>query len=207
MSGDESFLARWSRRKRGAAPKPAAAGRGVEPIPPDETPPPVDPATLPPIESIGAGSDIRAFLAAGVPADLTRAALRRAWSADPAIRDFVGLSENSWDFTAPGGVPGFGSVTPDEVRRLLERLTGGPEAANPASKTVSADRPGAPEAESGPAAPASPQGHSANDQAGRDAGIGPSPSGHENAAPQHGAATRDPLAPLQRRSHGGALPK
>ena len=26
---------------------------------------------------------------------------------DPMIRDFVGPSENAWDFTAPNGVPGF----------------------------------------------------------------------------------------------------
>ena len=54
-----------------------------------------DPASLPTIESIGAESNIRAFLEAGVPGDLARAALRRVWSLDPAIRDFVGLSENS----------------------------------------------------------------------------------------------------------------
>ena len=77
-------------------------------------------ANLPPIESIGAGSDIRPFLAPGVPADLTRAALRRAWSTDPAIRDFIGLSENSGDFNAQGGVPGFASPT----GHLLARMTG-----------------------------------------------------------------------------------
>ena len=90
--------------------------------------PPFDPASLPPIESIGAGSDIRAFLAAGVPADLTRAALRRAWSSDPTIRDFVGLSENSWDFNAPGAMPGFGAIDKDEVARLVTRLLGEPDA-------------------------------------------------------------------------------
>jgi len=68
-------------------------------------------ANLPPIESIGSGSDIRPFLAFGVPPDLTRAALRRAWLTDPAIRDFIGLSENSWDFNAPSGTSGFGSLT------------------------------------------------------------------------------------------------
>jgi hypothetical protein len=35
---------------------------------------------LPSIESIVAESDVRAFLAPGVPPELTRAALRRAWS-------------------------------------------------------------------------------------------------------------------------------
>lgn len=76
-----------------------------------------DTAGLPPIEAIDAGAEIRPFLAVGVPADLTRAALRRAWSTDPAIRDFIGLSENSWDFNAPSGVPGFASMTTGDTRR------------------------------------------------------------------------------------------
>jgi hypothetical protein len=146
MSDDEGILARWSRRKRGAtaiprdAEKREGAGTGNAPETPPTTSPaspplenrlPFDPASLPPIESIGAGSDIRAFLAAGVPAELTRAALRRAWSTDPAIRDFIGLSENSWDFNAPGGVPGFGSLSAEEARRLLTRALGEPESAQP----------------------------------------------------------------------------
>jgi Protein of unknown function (DUF3306) len=78
-------------------------------------------ANLSPIKPIGTGSDIRSFLAPGLPAELTRAALRRAWLADPAIRDFIGLSENSWDFNAPRGVPGFGSLERDDARGLLAR--------------------------------------------------------------------------------------
>src|SRR6185295_18574503 len=99
------FLSRWSRRKQAASsdakrvkeelPEPAA----VPPGPPQKTDDAFDPSTLPPIDSITAISDVRDFLRAGVPAELTRAALRRAWSADPAIRDFIGLAENSWDFT------------------------------------------------------------------------------------------------------------
>jgi hypothetical protein len=50
-----------------------------------------------------------------------QAALRRAWSVDPAIRTFIGLSENSWDFNAAGGVPGFSSLTAEDARRLLAR--------------------------------------------------------------------------------------
>ena len=87
-----------------------------EPASPAAASSPFDVAPLPPVESIETGSDIGPFLASGVPADLTRAALRRAWSTDPAIRDFVGLSENDWDFNAPA--PGFGSLTTDDVRRL-----------------------------------------------------------------------------------------
>jgi hypothetical protein len=33
---------------------------------------------------------------------------------DPAIRNYIGLSEYSWDFNAPGGVPGFGPLNPKQ---------------------------------------------------------------------------------------------
>jgi hypothetical protein len=78
-----------------------------------------DLASLPSIESIGTGTDIRAFLAPGVPAEVTLAALRRAWSVDPAIRDFVGLAESSGDFDARGGMPGFGSIASEVVDAKL----------------------------------------------------------------------------------------
>jgi hypothetical protein len=83
---------------------------------------PFDTANLPPIGSISAGSDIRPFLSASVAADLARAALRRGWSVDPTIRNFIGLSENSWDFNAAGGVPGFSALTAEDSRRLLARV-------------------------------------------------------------------------------------
>lgn len=99
---------------------------------PAETPPPecapelgFDLTKLPPIESITAESDVRAFLAPGVPLELTRAALRRAWAADPKIRDFIGLSENAWDFNAPGAIPGFGPLEmTDELRRQIAQMVG-----------------------------------------------------------------------------------
>jgi hypothetical protein len=49
-----------------------------------------------------------------VPAELTRAALRRAWTSDPAIRDFIGIAENQWDFNDPDGIPGFGPLPATE---------------------------------------------------------------------------------------------
>jgi hypothetical protein len=79
------------------------------------------PASQPPIESIGPGSEIRSFLAPGVPQDAAREALRRAWVADPAIRTYIGPSENSWDFNAPDGVPGFGSPISTEADRVLTK--------------------------------------------------------------------------------------
>ena len=58
-----------------------------------------------------------------MPVELTRAALRRAWVSDPAIRDFIGLAENQWDFTKPDGVPGFGSLElTAELRRMVAEL-------------------------------------------------------------------------------------
>jgi hypothetical protein len=134
MAGDdEGFLTRWSRRKREAettAPEPAepAAAPEASDQPPASEPPDVADivAQLPPIDEITAATDIRAFLAPGVPSELRLAALRRAWSADPAIRDFIGLAENQWDFNAPDGVPGFGSlVDPEQVRQLLAKVVGG----------------------------------------------------------------------------------
>jgi hypothetical protein len=63
---------------------------------------------------------------AGVPSELRHAALRRAWSADSSIRDFVGLNENYWsDATGPAGVAGFGDLDPGvDVKRMVSDLFG-----------------------------------------------------------------------------------
>ena len=140
MSDPENFLTRWSRRKREAEqdvveaiePQPAAAAESAPPVEvggeqpaaartePATEPesPTVDLSALPSIESITAETDIRAFLKPGIPLQLTRAALRRVWTADPAIRDFIGPAENAWDFTAPDGVPGFGPLQPNDLAPL-----------------------------------------------------------------------------------------
>src|SRR5438477_3865651 len=134
---DEEFLARWSRRKR-------EAKAAVDAPPPAETPDPapsataenpanaeVDLANLPPVESITAATDITAFLRHGIPPELSRAALRRAWAADPAIRDFVGLAENAWDFNDPHAMPGFGPLdcSEEQLGALLDRIVGGARSA------------------------------------------------------------------------------
>jgi hypothetical protein len=75
---------------------------------------PFDPASLPSIDSITADTDIVAFLKSDVPMELTRAALRRAWTSDPAIRDFIGIAENQWDFNDPNGISGFGRLDATE---------------------------------------------------------------------------------------------
>jgi len=135
MSEPENFLSRWSRLKRESCVEESGDEKravDVAPGPAMSSPPAFDPASLPPIESIVADSDIRAFLAAGVPAELTRAALRSAWAADPAIRDFIGIAESQWDFNDPAAIPGFGPLgAADYARDLVARALASPE--NPAS--------------------------------------------------------------------------
>jgi len=132
--GDDKFLVRWSRRKQEAkantTPPAAAMHADVqsapEPLVTDDEPE-VDLSSLPSIESITSVTDIKAFLRKGIPHELTRAALRRAWSADPAIRDFVGLAENAWDFNDPSAMPGFGPLdySEGELAALVDRILGG----------------------------------------------------------------------------------
>jgi Protein of unknown function (DUF3306) len=145
MSDPKTFLARWSRRKREAAEDPdetkspaesgqaVASVRAAEDVPHDvaasgalESPAPTfDLTHLPAIESITADTDIRGFLAPGVPPELTRAALRRAWATDPKVRNFVGLADYDWDFNTPGSMAGFGPLEmTEELRQVVARIIG-----------------------------------------------------------------------------------
>lgn len=196
MNDAESFVARWSRRKREAAaaepakPIPANADKGALSISPADPDEPVV-LELPPIDSIESASDITAFLAPGVPLELTRAALRRAWTADPAIRDFIGLSENAWDFNAPDGVPGFGALDLDQVQSLLEQILGEPRPAAATFPAIEAPEP-----------PSPPPGNAAEPAA----ATGPEPPNPVAAVlPEETAPKPREPAPLRR--HGGALPQ
>jgi hypothetical protein len=144
MTDGDDFLSRWSRRKRAVAAaerappqEPPAAeaeseetadaapvARAQEMSAPPVPEPDFDIASLPPIESIGAGTDISGFLKPGVPAALRHAALRRVWTTDPVIRSFKGLAENDWDFTSPD-TPGFGPLDPGlDVKAMVAKLFG-----------------------------------------------------------------------------------
>ena len=98
---NEPFLSRWSRQKKADRQKPITQA----PAKP-EAEPEVDPSTLPGIDELTAESDISAFLRKGVPEALKNLALRRMWSLDPEIRNFIEVAENQFDFHAPGGIPG-----------------------------------------------------------------------------------------------------
>lgn len=199
MSRAENFLARWSRRRRLAAARAREPADTPIPAPAPDTPPlspereeKVAPQQLPPIESLGAGCDITPFLAPGVPAELMRQALRRAWTAEPAIRDFIGLSENAWDFTAAGGVPGFGLLSAEDAGRVLAGALG---AAGDAD---------APRAEKEAAASS---GESAADQSADGGDCHRTRQIAGDAAAQQDFDEAEINRPTPGHSHGGALPK
>jgi hypothetical protein len=129
VSGD--FLSRWSRRKievkraeEGPEPLPAVG----EPAPDAEELSAEELAALPPVESLTAQSDIAAFLRKGVPQALRNAALRRAWTLDPEIRDYVGDARDyAYDWNVPGGVPGTGPLDPGtDVAQMVKDVFGRP---------------------------------------------------------------------------------
>jgi len=230
---EEEFLKRWSRRKRAAADvaRPDAAETKAEDVA-EVTPEDgaaqagkpqaaFDPATPPPVESITALSDATAFLRAGVPAELTRAALRRVWTVDPAIRDFVGLAENAWDFTDPTAMPGFGPLEDtEEIRRMIAGIVdsiGGQakKAAEGASEKpeLSKDLNDSSEIGSAPAEPEASRAIAAPDAAEGDVAQIPADqvllqSNKDDVAMQNDPAEVDEKPKqIMRRTHGSALPE
>jgi hypothetical protein len=194
---NEGFLSRWSRRKRavveGRAPEEATPPAPLEAkpeAPPAEPEDDFDPASLPPIESLTIESDFKAFLHRKVPLDLRAAALRRAWSLDPAIRDFIGPADYAWDFNAPDGVPGFALELGGDAMKLLSHALG-LDAPPPKPDSAEAEDPPAepPALAEAPAALAAPE-----------------TSGFTiaEAAPEPEAVPAPPTTGPRR--HGGALP-
>ena len=212
---DEEFLKRWSRRKQEAKQEPSKVVEQA-PSPPGQTAaaspettevtsePEIDLSKLPSIDSITAATDITEFLRKDIPIELSRAALRRAWSADPTIRDFVGLAENAWDFTDPNAIPGFGALqgTPEQIGAMVERVIG--SVRNAAEKLVELPEKGQ-------------EGAKADQE--RVSETEPLPDEAKNAT-QLSDLSAEPVAaaqpeasdekggvmPAQRRTHGGALP-
>ncbi len=102
------------------------AAEAAQPVPAETEMTEEEIAALPPIEKLHAGSDIAGFLRKGVPLVLRNAALRRMWTVDPSIRDFVGEARDySWDWNVPGGVPVSGPLSPTtDVQGMLRRIIG-----------------------------------------------------------------------------------
>ncbi len=208
---DEGFLRRWSRRKRAdpaapddappkdapeaapdesrAAAAPAAADAPPKPAALRSEDEPVDPATLPPLESLGPDSDYTVFLRKGVPESLRIAALRRAWITDPAIRDFPSPAvDYAWDFNTPE----FALRPTDDVEKMLNQIF--PPKGGDAAET----QPPAPAAapDETPAEERTPPSEARLPQK-QAAAEGPAPAAQP--APSGGSAPR--------RKHGGALPE
>jgi len=250
MNDPENFLTRWSRRKREAGDESVPpAGDEREQIKADVGPderaadavpshrpqaanveaaePAFDLSKLPPIESITAETDIRGFLAPGVPADVRLAALRRAWAADPKVRDFVGLNDYDFDFHTPGAIHGFGPLEmTDELRQEVVRIVSGwqpepktteePAAAAPTSAAKPGTLPTQPAAaieeinaqaeaaadasDSGPDQPVQDQVELIDPQA-------TTQRNKESVALQQDHSPPENLQTLARRGHGRALPK
>lgn len=222
----EGFLARWSRRKRAAREGlPVEAEPEIAPPSPEPeaAPPadagaaeeePVDLESLPKIEEITLETDLSVFFRKGVPAALRHAALRRVWSLDPTIRDFIGPADYAWDWNTPGGVPDFVDQVGETpaIRALVERMF---SPSPPAARET--------EAEASSSLAAAENRTDLPDPL-RPPGAAPPPSLAANAEPDRpGLATGDasvsaeggtappeaepspPPAGLRRR-HGGALP-
>lgn len=223
MSGEDGgFLARWSRRKLAveqeavrtvpaSAPEPAA---DAGPAGPDEALSEEELALLPRVEDLTPESDITAFLRNGVPEVLKKAALRRMWALDPAIRDYVGDARDyAWDWNVPGGVPGCGPLLPgDDMTERIEKMFSGAaspqqearEAASAKPEEPPSPEPAAEEAAGletgGAGAPAPLQ------IAGTAAFSGPTAEAEPASAEPVEAERPSPARTLPRR-HGAALPK
>ena len=217
MNDPDNFLSRWSRRKQeagerrdkneDAAAKPAAESAPesepakVASVPGSPPVPKFDPESLPSIESISSETDITAFMRTGVPETLKRAALRRAWASDPAIRDFVGLNENFWDAAGPDGIRGFGELGPNlDVKRMVSELFG--EA--PRQDTSS-------ESKTGPVADSSTAPIPSQSEAADSAPADAAPVENLSQRNENGAVQPDPVESVPEkkfaRRHGGAMPQ
>jgi hypothetical protein len=224
MTSPNNFLSRWARVKRGSesASKTKPAGNGPQPEAVAATgaetlsahqrdeviDEPFDTASLPSIEAITVDTDIRGFLQSRVPAALTRAALRQAWASDPAIRDFIGIAENQWDFNDPTAMPGFGPMREtDNLPGLLARVLGGH------------DKPAGLISEIPVSAEQAPSAVTDRESAGLDRNL-QQPEGSpltdlcnlpddrkEGTATQNDRIVEDSHSRRSRRSHGSALPR
>jgi hypothetical protein len=145
----EAFLTRWSRRKA-LSREGIELPEPVDELADDSASPPDDSASrneddqpgpaeredaqgaeeptavpeLPPIESLGEDSDYSAFMAADVPADLQRNALRKLFQS-PKFNVRDGLNDYDLDYSSPEPL---GDIVTAEMRRRLrielERLAG-----------------------------------------------------------------------------------
>jgi Protein of unknown function (DUF3306) len=147
---DEGLLSRWSRRKLQAERARTGGSSSAQMTPTEESSSEVpenrarldgqdvealpelsaeELVRLPDVEDLTAASDLTQFLRKGVPTALRNAALRRMWTLDPAIRDYLSEArEYAYDWNTPDGVPGSGPLlASDNVEAMLRRVVGNHE--------------------------------------------------------------------------------
>lgn len=242
----DGFLSRWARRKEavrtaertgppteGAGPEAVpgpgqATGESVLPLQAGAeaaSTPELDAllARLPSLDALTAESGLSDFLQAGVPTALRNAALRRMWSLDPAIRDFVSEArEYAYDWNMPGGVPGMGPLLPtDDVAAMLRRIVEGVPPKVEEERLTEGEAPNAPPpdrpAEAGATAALEADPLPANGEAAQPPPAPllaplPAPSPNPPHAPAEATAEARPQAvqtaptPPRLRRHGGAMP-
>jgi hypothetical protein len=95
---EEPFLSRWSRRKQ-ASEQDLAAVEEAGPATPEEAPPPLTDADMPPLESLHENSDYSGFLSPEVTDELRQLALQKLFrSASFNVCD--GLDDYAEDYTS-----------------------------------------------------------------------------------------------------------
>lgn len=187
---DETFLSRWARRKAAVrAEEQTAASASVQA--PEEEEEAVDPATLPPIESLTAESDFSVFMKKGVPAALRMAALRKLWLTEPSVVNYKPLVDYDWDFNAPG----YGELLPtDDIEKFARTVFEGTRREDaPQENAVPAD----PSSEPPQIAAAPPAEEPLNDH-------GIAAGADQTVQPAEQVSVHSSFPP--RRRHGGALP-
>ena len=116
--GDETFVERWSRRKRedrAAGPQPAQPPATEAPSDPDPGPSDAD---LPPPESLGPDSDYSGYLSGRVSENLRRAALRRLFRL-PQFNVRDGLDDYDENYRSFAGL---GDTITADMRHHEQRL-------------------------------------------------------------------------------------
>lgn len=109
----ETFLSRWSRRKRESK-EAAEAQPSDQQTPPAETPP-----ELPRLEDLGFDSDYTGFLHPKVDEDTKRAALKRLFS-DPRFNVMDGLDVYIDDYAKPNVLPAEMLAGLRQAQRILD---------------------------------------------------------------------------------------
>ena len=128
----ESFLARWSRRKRGKQPQehgrqppaPDASAHGPQAGPsatteaaaPQDAPLPEDLQDFSPETLDVNNTDFSRFLQEDVPEHIRRAALRKLWESDETLANLDGLNDYDEDFTPAGML----QAAQDFLRRVAD---------------------------------------------------------------------------------------